>query len=115
VTSHSDFKSRATSLLTGGQDLIGKPFLPFELAVKALTLVFLRRLQAQSAGAGTGLRALAKAAIPVSTRMATAVPADPTSEAAAGNGRPSVKADEVRSASTSAHRTLAKEATPSPG
>jgi CheY-like chemotaxis protein len=38
VTSHCDFDSRAKSTQYGGQDLIGKPFLPFELAVKALIL-----------------------------------------------------------------------------
>jgi CheY-like chemotaxis protein len=45
VTAHSDFGSRAKSSLTGGQDLLGKPFLTFELTVKALTLVLRRRLQ----------------------------------------------------------------------
>jgi len=45
VTCQSDFNARATSSLTGGQDLIGKPFLSFELAVKAFTLVLRRRLQ----------------------------------------------------------------------
>lgn len=48
VTSHSDFNSRAKSTLIGGQDLIGKPFLTFELAVKALTIVMRRRLQSQA-------------------------------------------------------------------
>jgi CheY-like chemotaxis protein len=36
VTSHTDFASRAKSILTGGNDLIGKPVLPLELAVKAV-------------------------------------------------------------------------------
>jgi CheY-like chemotaxis protein len=36
VTSHTDFASRAKSILTGGHDLIGKPILPLELAVKAV-------------------------------------------------------------------------------
>jgi CheY-like chemotaxis protein len=84
VTSHNDFNSRATSLLTGGQDLIGKPFLPFELAVKALTLVFLRRLQAN--GAGTGLRPPAKPALPLPARFDAPAPADVRAEAADGNG-----------------------------
>lgn len=37
VTSQSDFQSQARSRLSGGTDLIAKPFLPLELAVKALT------------------------------------------------------------------------------
>jgi len=36
VTSHSDFESRARSALSGGDDLIGKPVFPLELAVKAM-------------------------------------------------------------------------------
>jgi len=36
VTSHSDFESRARSVLSGGNDFIAKPFLPIELAVKTL-------------------------------------------------------------------------------
>ena len=44
VTRHSDFESRAKSNRTGGQDLIGKPFLTFEVAVKALTLILRGRL-----------------------------------------------------------------------
>ena len=37
VTGHSDFKTRARSVLNGGNDLIAKPILPTELCVKALT------------------------------------------------------------------------------
>jgi CheY-like chemotaxis protein len=40
VTLHSDFDSRAAGVLSGGRHLIGKPFMPSELAVKALTLAF---------------------------------------------------------------------------
>lgn len=39
VTSLTDFKSRARSSLSGGSDLIAKPFMFIELAVKALTHV----------------------------------------------------------------------------
>jgi len=46
VTGHSDFDSRARSTLSGGSDLIGKPFLTFEISVKALTLALSRRLEA---------------------------------------------------------------------
>ena len=46
VTSLNDFKSRARSTLSGGTDLIAKPFLFIELGVKALTYL-LRAHQAQ--------------------------------------------------------------------
>jgi len=44
VTSLSDFKSRARSSLSGGTDLIAKPFMFMELSVKALTYVLRGRL-----------------------------------------------------------------------
>ena len=44
VTSSRDFDTRANSILCGGRDLIAKPFLTFELTVKALTLVARERL-----------------------------------------------------------------------
>lgn len=37
VTSLTDFKTRARSILSGGNDLITKPILPLELTVKAIT------------------------------------------------------------------------------
>lgn len=46
VTVHSDFAARARSTLSGGNDLMGKPFLIFEVTVKALTLALQARLQA---------------------------------------------------------------------
>jgi CheY-like chemotaxis protein len=49
VTSHCDFGSRAKSALVGAHDLIGKPFLAFEITVKALTLVLRARLEAHCA------------------------------------------------------------------
>jgi DNA-binding response OmpR family regulator len=45
VTGQTDFESRARSTLSGGNDLIAKPFLFIELAVKALTYVLQRRLR----------------------------------------------------------------------
>jgi len=44
VTSLTDFKSRAKSSLSGGNDLIAKPFMFIELTVKALTHVLRNRL-----------------------------------------------------------------------
>jgi CheY-like chemotaxis protein len=39
ITSQSDFESRARSVLDGGNDLIAKPVLPLELAIKAVALL----------------------------------------------------------------------------
>lgn len=45
VTCMNDFETRAQSTLSGGSDLIAKPFLTFEITVKALTLALRERLQ----------------------------------------------------------------------
>lgn len=45
VTCQSDFDSRAQATQHGGFDLIGKPFLTFEITLVALTLALRRRLQ----------------------------------------------------------------------
>gem|GEM_PF-619254 len=45
VTALSDFQCRAKGLVTGANDLIAKPFLILELAVKSLTYVLRSRLQ----------------------------------------------------------------------
>jgi len=44
VTCQSDFNSRAQSTLAGGCDLIGKPFLTFEVSAKALLFALTNRL-----------------------------------------------------------------------
>ncbi len=46
VTSLSDFESRASSAMSGGNDLIAKPFIFMELAVKALIYVLRGRMMA---------------------------------------------------------------------
>ena len=46
VTGHGGGNARAKSSLSGGNDLMGKPFLIFEVTVKALTLALQSRLQA---------------------------------------------------------------------
>ena len=43
----ADFESRVKSTLSGGNDLIAKPFLFLELAVKALTLLLKSQLAAK--------------------------------------------------------------------
>jgi CheY-like chemotaxis protein len=45
VTGHGNFNARAESVLRGAEDLIGKPFLTFELALKAVTVVLRNRFQ----------------------------------------------------------------------
>lgn len=52
VTCMSDFDARAQSVICGGSDLIGKPFLTFEITVKALTLVLETRLRAADQTSG---------------------------------------------------------------
>lgn len=44
VTSLNDFDNRTQSMMSGGNDFIGKPFLFIELAVKALIYVLKRRM-----------------------------------------------------------------------
>ncbi len=46
LTTATNFENRAQSILSGGNDFIGKPFLFMELTLKALTLILHRRLQA---------------------------------------------------------------------
>lgn len=48
VTVLSDFDAHAKSTLSGGSDLMGKPFLTFEVTVKALTLALRGRLQGRT-------------------------------------------------------------------
>jgi CheY-like chemotaxis protein len=46
VSVHGDFNARARATLSGGNELMAKPFLTFEITVKALTLALANRLQA---------------------------------------------------------------------
>ena len=46
VTNLTDFKSRARSSLSGGNDFIAKPFMFIELSCKALTYLMRARLLA---------------------------------------------------------------------
>jgi DNA-binding response OmpR family regulator len=68
VTSMRDFDARANSILCGGRDLIAKPFLTFELCVKALTLVARERLR------GRGRPEDAPATIPEKAAAAAPLP-----------------------------------------
>ena len=51
VTSHGDFENRAKSILSGGNDMISKPVLPIELAVKAVTHLLKANLETQATAA----------------------------------------------------------------
>ncbi len=50
ITGLSDFESRARSTLSGGNDLIAKPFMFIELAVKSLTYIMKGRLAGSAVG-----------------------------------------------------------------
>lgn len=52
VTGMNDFQARARSSLVGGNDIIAKPFLPIELAIKSLTHMYKARLVSPEKGAG---------------------------------------------------------------
>jgi hypothetical protein len=45
VTARSDFQTRAQSSTLGDTDFIAKPYLQFEITVKALTFAMRKRLQ----------------------------------------------------------------------
>ena len=49
VTGQYEFEDRALSTICGSNDLLGKPFLPVELAAKALFHLFSRRLSTSRA------------------------------------------------------------------
>jgi CheY-like chemotaxis protein len=51
VTAHNDFESRSASIVAGGNDLIGKPIFPVELALKAVMHLLMQRLPATVAAA----------------------------------------------------------------
>jgi len=56
VTRHSDFESRAKSSFVGAQDLIGKPYLPAEITVKALMMALRSRIEREKEKAKSALR-----------------------------------------------------------
>jgi len=67
VTNHSDFEARAKSTLVGGNDLMAKPFLIFEITAKALILACQGRLLAHEsnpAGQIEPARPAAEPAVP---------------------------------------------------
>jgi len=70
VTRHSDFDSRAKSVLVGGQDLIGKPYLPSEITVKTLMMVLRARLEVDAAKA----KAAEKTSDPSTPEAASSAP-----------------------------------------
>jgi CheY-like chemotaxis protein len=80
VTVRSDFQTRAESVLKGGSDLMAKPFLMFEITVKALTYAMRKRLQLQKSLSrqtlGAGLLSESAEIAPVLTPDLTA-PARP--------------------------------------
>lgn len=67
VTCQSDFEARAKSTLAGGHDLMGKPFLTFEITLKALTLVLRGRLQRKPQPVAAQAASERNAVIPAAT------------------------------------------------
>jgi CheY-like chemotaxis protein len=55
VTVQNDFDAHAQATLSGGSELMGKPFLTFEVTVKALTLALRGRLQGRCLAAPVGV------------------------------------------------------------
>jgi PleD family two-component response regulator len=81
VTSMRDFDARANSILCGGRDLIAKPFLTFELTVKALTLVATERLRGRARLADATLADLEEAKPAAPAPETVPVPANDVAEA----------------------------------
>jgi CheY-like chemotaxis protein len=80
VTRHSDFDSRAKSVLVGGQDLIGKPYLPSEITVKTLMITLRARLEIDAAKAA---KAAEKSNDPATPESISSAPEAVVSEASA--------------------------------
>ena len=90
VTIQSDFHTRAQSTLTGGSDLMAKPFLVFELTVKALMASMRKRLETQqSANLPQPIAAPAPAAIRAA--ITSSLGANRTTTATASAPRPQLK------------------------
>jgi CheY-like chemotaxis protein len=64
VTSHDNFESRAKLITKGAQDLIGKPYLPTEITLKALQLSLCGRLKNSSAEVPAGEMPAESPAVP---------------------------------------------------
>jgi CheY-like chemotaxis protein len=71
VTSMRDFDARANSILCGGRDLIAKPFITFELTVKALTLIAGERLRGRARPADSAANEANTAAAPAASAVAS--------------------------------------------
>lgn len=104
VTRHSDFNSRAQSTLSGGQDLIGKPYLPFEIVVKALTFALRGRLPNSQPEAG-------RPVITAPDRKASGKPVAASKTATAPAPRP-VAATSATGAALNKERRLRKKRKP---
>jgi CheY-like chemotaxis protein len=92
VTNHSDFEARAKSTLVGGNDLMAKPFLIFEITAKALTLAWQGRLLAHEPDPAGQTGPARKAAEPAALATAPA----PSAAAPEVAGRPLTPIRKVR-------------------
>jgi CheY-like chemotaxis protein len=79
VTCHSDFAAHAKSTVNGGYDLLGKPFLVYELILKAITLVLQIRLGQGAAEPCAASNEAPGASIPAAP-VAPCAPAEPPAQ-----------------------------------
>ncbi|HWN96138.1 MAG TPA: response regulator [Methylomirabilota bacterium] len=76
ITTHIDAASREAAARSGGSDFIGKPFLPIEITVKALTFAWDKRLRDINSSASTaGPGSSATSTNPTSEEAGVSVPA----------------------------------------
>jgi len=109
VTVHSDFNARAKSTLCGGSDLISKPFITAEIAVKALTLALRARLaQSESSAEQSGANMPAEA--PSTPKASDEAQAEEATEAIEpGAGRNQHPSRNLRRQQLRVRRTHARE------
>jgi CheY-like chemotaxis protein len=107
VTVRSDFRTRAESTLKGGSDLMAKPFLMFEITVKALTYAMRKRLDLQQSShratrfapavvTGTVSSAPATSALPPTssaTHLTLPAPGEQTANASPANAADELNGD----------------------
>ena len=83
VTANDDYDARAKSVEAGGAELISKPFLTFEIIVKALTLTLRDRFENRSPKPASEIKPRTPASVPAKTSAIVPVtqsrPAEPGS------------------------------------
>jgi CheY-like chemotaxis protein len=111
VTCHTDFEARAKSTRVGGHELISKPFLTFEVTLKALTLVLEGRLRVTAAQDASRLAEASKISNG-SARVSSRPPAGPSvsirrTKMATATASPAITASEKNSQNAAARAASA--------